>query len=262
MSKIVAEDLAKVYRTSDRAETYALNGLNLAIDPGEFVCLLGPSGCGKSTFLNMVAGFLPITNGSIDMDGGPVGAPGPDRGVVFQEDALFPWLTAERNVAFGPRMRGIAPSRAIKMAHEALELVGLEGFERHLPKGMSGGMKQRVAIARILVNDPSIMLFDEPFSALDAFTRESLQGEMVKLWLSRGITVLFVTHNVEEAIILASRVVVMGTSPAGGVILEDLEIDLDRPRDTTSSEFNDYKRAVLETLNTRGKQAATVTGAN
>jgi NitT/TauT family transport system ATP-binding protein len=246
MSRIVAQKISKFYDTETR--TRALTNFTISIDHNEFVCLVGPSGCGKSTFLNLVAGFIEPSEGELSVDAKQVRGPGPDRGVVFQEDALFPWLSALDNVAFGLEMRGMSRSSARTHAHEVLRLVGLSGFERHLPKALSGGMKQRVAIARVLANDPDVMLFDEPFSALDAFTRTTLQNELLRIWDRNKRTLLFITHNVEEAVLLGTSVAVMTKGADGGRLVKQINIDMPRPRDTTGREFNEYKRQIFSHL--------------
>ncbi|MEA2933896.1 MAG: NitT/TauT family transport system ATP-binding protein [Variibacter sp.] len=246
MSRIVAHNISKFYDTEIR--TRALTDFTISVGDNEFVCLVGPSGCGKSTFLNLVAGFIEPSEGKLTVDEKPVSGPGPDRGVVFQEDALFPWLSALDNVAFGLEMRGISRADARARANDVLEVVGLTGFERHLPKALSGGMKQRVAIARVLANDPDVMLFDEPFSALDAFTRTTLQNELLRIWESSKRTLLFITHNVEEAVLLGTSVAVMTKAADGGKLVREIKIDMPRPRDSTGSEFNEYKREIFSDL--------------
>jgi len=249
MSRIVARHVGKLYgNADDTASTRALADFSLAVDDNEILCVVGPSGCGKSTFLNLVAGFIQPSEGELTVNGKPVLGPGPDRGVVFQEDALFPWLTAIENVAFGLELRKIDRTVARERARDALKLVGLDGFEQHLPKALSGGMKQRVAISRVLVNDPDVMLLDEPFSALDTFTRTTLQGELLRIWQHHKRTFVFVTHNVEEAVLLGDRVAVMAKTPEGGTLVQEIAIDIPRPRDTTGAEFNDYKRQILTAL--------------
>ena len=246
MSRIVAQNVSKFYDGETR--TPALTNFSIAVESNEFVCLVGPSGCGKSTFLNLVAGFIDPSEGELTVDDKPVSGPAPERGVVFQEDALFPWLTALDNVAFGLEMRGVAKAEARARAKDVLASVGLNGFERHLPKALSGGMKQRVAIARVLANDPDVMLLDEPFSALDAFTRTSLQNELLRIWQRSKRTLLFITHNVEEAVLLATSVAVMTKATDGGKLVRQINIDMPRPRDTTGREFNDYKRQIFADL--------------
>jgi NitT/TauT family transport system ATP-binding protein len=249
MSRIVATHVGKRYGAAeDGAGTRALSDLCLTVDDNEFLCLVGPSGCGKSTFLNLVAGFISPSEGQLTVDGQPILAPGPDRGVVFQEDALFPWLSALDNVAFGLELKGIGRKAARDRAAEALKRVGLQGFERHLPKELSGGMKQRVAISRVLANDPKVMLLDEPFSALDTFTRTSLQNQLLQIWERNKRTLLFVTHSVEEAVLLGTTVAVMAKAAEGGKLIREISIDMPRPRDTTGAEFNDYKRQILTAL--------------
>lgn len=252
MSTIILESASLVYnKYGDKDQrVQALSNLSLEIHDNEFLCLLGQSGCGKTTVVNLVAGFIQATSGSITMNGLPIGKPGPDRGVVFQESGLFPWLTVLDNVAFGLREQGMPKAKARERARSALNLVDLSRFADHLPKALSGGMKQRVAIARVLVNEPEVILMDEPFSALDAFTRMRLQYELVKIWEKNPLTVLFVTHNIEEAILLGTRIVVMGSDSQGEILLRDIPInDMPRPRDITSHAFNTYKREILESLN-------------
>lgn len=218
----------------------ALKDIDLEIRPGEFVCLLGPSGCGKSTLLNAIAGFSLPTAGTLEVSGKPVTAPGPDRGMVFQEYALFPWMTVEANVAFGLEIRGTGKDEIVRIVNELLEMLGLTEFRHRFPKDLSGGMRQRVAIARVLALDPPIMLMDEPFGALDALTRRSLQDELLRIWRSVGKTIVFVTHSIEEAVYLGSRVVILTYRP--GTIKRDVSIDLPYPRDSNSVEFNAIKK--------------------
>jgi NitT/TauT family transport system ATP-binding protein len=220
--------------------TEALRGANLSIARGEFVCLLGASGCGKSTLLRIAAGFEAATTGSVVVGGKPVTGPGSDRGMVFQDYGLFPWMTVRRNIGFGPAVRGLGRAEVARIADRFVAMVGLDRFANSYPHQLSGGMKQRVAIARVLANDAKVVLMDEPFGALDAMTRERLQEELLEIWRSAGLTVIFVTHSIEEAILLADRVVVM--SPGPGRITEDRRIDLPRPRDVSSPEFNAIRR--------------------
>ena len=231
----------------DAQQVVALENIDLQISSGEFVCLLGPSGCGKSTLLNLIAGFLRPSAGTVTVDGGIVSAPGPDRGMVFQEYALFPWMTVAENVAFGLRVRRMPRAAISARVDELLQQLGLAEFRARFPKDLSGGMRQRVAIARVLALDSPILLMDEPFGALDALTRRTLQDELLRLWQRLRKTVVFVTHSIEEAIYLADRVVVMTYRP--GTIKRDQHIDLPRPRDPASSEFNALKRelAILVT---------------
>ena len=210
------------------ASYVAVEDFDLRIAPGEFVCLLGPSGCGKSTVLNTVAGFVQPSEGRVVVDGAPVRGPGIDRGMVFQQYSLFPWKTVLDNVAFGPRMQGLPRADAYLKARQYIDLVGLSRFSKHYPAMLSGGMQQRVGIARALVNHPSVLLMDEPFGALDAQTRSSMQENLLRIWAQVRNTVLFVTHDVDEGIYLADRVVVMSAAP--GRVLADIAIDLPRPR--------------------------------
>jgi NitT/TauT family transport system ATP-binding protein len=231
----------KVFRSGGR-EVMALDGIDLEVAPGEFVCLLGPSGCGKSTLLNAIAGFAPPTRGTVLAGGRPVTGPGPDRAMVFQEYALFPWMTVEANVAFGLELRR-EPRAAIRSRVDALlRQLGLAEFRDRFPKDLSGGMRQRVAIARVLAIDAPILLMDEPFGALDALTRRNLQEELLRIWAGSGKTVLFVTHGIEESVFLADRVVVMTYRP--GAVKEIVPVPLPRPRDPSSSEFNALEKRI------------------
>ena len=225
---IAIEGLSKSFETARRTSHLALTDISLDVADGEFVSILGPSGCGKSTLLYIVGGFVQPTQGTVAVDGKPVTGPGPDRGPVFQEFALFPWKTVLGNVMYGPLERGMAKSKAEEKARALIALVHLTGYENFYPKELSGGMKQRVAIARTLAYGPSILLMDEPFGALDAHTRTGMQRELLEIWERDRKTVLFVTHSVEEAVFLSDRVVVLTRSP--GRIKETIGIDLPRPR--------------------------------
>jgi NitT/TauT family transport system ATP-binding protein len=225
----------------------AVKGINLTIRPGEFLCLLGPSGCGKSTVLRMIAGFLQPSDGEILVHGKKVTGPGVDRAVVFQGDAaLFNWLTTEENAGFGLRMRGIPAEERKHIVRENLRLVGLEGFEHHHPGQLSGGMRQRLQIARVLANDPAILLMDEPFGALDAQTRGIMQQELSQIWMSRKKTVLFITHDIEESLLLGDRVAVMTAGPAATIKLV-LDIPLSRPRDV-NDEFLHLRKVIKSAI--------------
>lgn len=213
---------------ADGAAISAVEGVDLHVAPGEFVSLIGPSGCGKSTLLNVVAGFVAPSRGTAEIDGVPIEHPGADRGVVFQQYSLFPWLTVRRNVEFGMRMAGIAPPRRETAARTLLGLAGLLAFENHYPDQLSGGMKQRVGIVRALATSPQVLLMDEPFGALDAQTRVVMQEILTNMWQQFRISVLFVTHDIEEAIFLSDRVYVMTARP--GRIKAELEVPLPRPR--------------------------------
>ena len=238
-SHIVISNVSKIYTTQGRDMT-ALQGIDLDIPRGQFTCLLGPSGCGKSTLLNAVAGFAAPSSGTIHADGKLVAGPGPERGMVFQEYALFPWMTVAQNIAFGLDVKGIDRGTIRRRVGELLEMLSLTDFKQRFPRDLSGGMRQRVAIARVLALDSPIMLMDEPFGALDALTRRNLQDELLRLWARLGKTIIFVTHSIEEAIYLADRIVVMTYRP--GTIKRDLLVDLPRPRDPAAPEFNLLKR--------------------
>jgi NitT/TauT family transport system ATP-binding protein len=232
----------------------ALRDANLQVRKGEFICLIGASGCGKSTLLRIVAGFEPTTSGQALMWGMPVQGPAPDRGMVFQDYGLFPWLTVRGNIGFGPSSRGRPSAEVRETVERFVDLVGLQRFADAYPHQLSGGMKQRVAIARVLANDAEIVLMDEPFGALDAMTRERLQDELLDIWQRTGLTVLFVTHSIEEAIFLADRVVVM--SPGPGRIESEMMIELPRPRDVMSAAFNDIRRELAQKLHSHhGRKA-------
>ena len=233
----------------------ALADVDLEVGEGEFVALLGPSGCGKSTLLNLLAGFEPLSDGVLRFDGQEITRPGPDRGVVFQEASLLPWLTVWENVVFGPKVQGVARSIYEPRARQILEVVGLEAFHDALPVQLSGGMRQRVGIARVLVMEPRALLMDEPFGALDAQTRLSMQQLLLDVWQKLKTTVLFVTHDIDEAILLADRVCVMSARP--GRIIRDIPITLRRPRsiDTlTTSEFVGFKAQIMAEM--RGPHGA------
>ena len=245
---IVIDGVAVTFGRGSHTHT-AVTETSLDIAPGEFVCVLGPSGCGKSTLLNCVAGYVAPTRGRITLDGAPVTRPGPDRGMVFQHHSLFPWKTVGKNVAFGPRRTGLGREPAEARARHFLALVGLSAFENHYPHMLSGGMQQRVGIARALANYPSVLLMDEPFGALDAQTRSMMQESLLALWSEFGNTVLFVTHDVDEAVFLGTRVVVMSASP--GRLIADLAVPLPRPRTAamlTAPIFIDIKRQCLDII--------------
>src|SRR6266478_1379373 len=233
------KNAGKIYAQGGRA-IEALRGANLRVKKGGFICLIGASGCGKSTLLRMAAGFEAATSGEMLMWGVPIAGPGPSRGMVFQDYGLFPWLNVRDNIGFGPKSRGRTRAEIRETVDRFIQLVGLRDFADVYPHQLSGGMKQRVAIARVLANDAEVVLMDEPFGALDAMTRERLQDELVEIWSRTGLTVLFVTHAIEEAIFLADRVVVM--SPGPGRIDSELKIELPRPRDVSAPDFNEIRR--------------------
>ncbi len=226
-AKISVRDVRKTFPMG-REEFVALGGVSLDIADNEFVTLVGPSGCGKSTLLNILAGLEEPTAGSALIDGAPVAGPGPDRGVIFQQYALFPWLTVRRNVEFGMRTAGVPKTQRRETAEHFIRMVGLEEFADALPKALSGGMKQRCAIARAYAANPSILLMDEPFGALDALTRVKLQEQLLRTWSQDTRTVMFITHDVDEAVFLANRVVVMAARP--GRVFDVIDVDLPYPR--------------------------------
>ena len=245
MALVRLSGVSKVFRSLQGKDYVALRDLDLEIEAGEFFCLLGTSGCGKTTVLNLVAGFERASAGAIEIGGRAIDGPGADRGVVFQgDDSLYAWLTAIANVEFGMRMRGIARVERQARARQYLKLVGLDGQDNKHPPELSGGMKQRIQIARVLANEPDILLMDEPFGALDAQTRTVMQQELLKIWRATGKTVLFITHDIDEAIILSTRIGVMHAGPASrlkGVIPVDLEI---AERDRTADRFVGVYRQV------------------
>ena len=249
-AKVDLKELSKVFvepLTGKRTE--ALRRVSLTIGENEIVCLLGPSGCGKSTVLRVVAGFETASEGDVLVDGVPVTGPGPDRGVVFQEQALFPWLSIHQNIIYGPKIRRLGRAAYEGLAERYIDVVGLRGFEHHYPHELSGGMKQRVAIARVLINSPAVLLMDEPFGALDAQTRSTMQEWLLDVWHAARPTILFITHDVDEAIFLADRVYVMTARP--GRIKLEREVPLPRPRTLdvlTSSVFMHLKREILESI--------------
>ena len=225
--KVHIDNVVKKFDTR-KGEMTALNGVNLDIHENEFVCVVGPSGCGKSTLLNIIGGLEEPTSGSVTVDGKPVEGPGPDRGIVFQQYALFPWLTVEENVKFGLKLQGKSKEECDEIATKYIKLVELQDVAKSYPKELSGGMKQRVAIARAYAVNPKVLLMDEPFGALDAQTRTQLQSELLETWEKEQKTCFFITHDVEEAIVLAQRVVIMYARP--GRVKEVVDIDIPYPR--------------------------------
>ncbi|MFI0816350.1 ABC transporter ATP-binding protein [Streptomyces sp. NPDC021098] len=233
----------------------AVGDISLDIAAGEFLCLLGPSGCGKSTLLSAMAGFVPVCGGDLTVDGTPVGGPDPDLGMVFQSsEALFDWMTVRQNVAFGPRMRGRSRAARAELADTYLGLVGLRHCADRFPGQLSGGMRQRVQIARVLANQPRVVLMDEPFGALDAQTRQVMQDEMGRIWKASGCTVVFVTHDIDEAILLADRIAVMTAGPAASVKAV-YPVDLPRPRDATDQGAAELRRALREDIGEEVRKA-------
>jgi NitT/TauT family transport system ATP-binding protein len=250
VTTLAIEGVSRVFPGVGRGRpTRALEPIDLDVGDNDFVTILGPSGCGKSTLLRLVAGLDSPTTGRIVLDGRPITAPGPDRGMVFQSYTLFPWLTIADNIAFGLREKGVPAAARGRIVNEWLERVGLAGFAQHYPKQLSGGMQQRTAIARALANEPAILLLDEPFGALDNQTRALMQELLLGIWERQQKTVLFVTHDIEEAIFLASRVVVMTARP--GRIKAEVFIDLPHPRHytiKTSPEFSALKARLTEEI--------------
>ncbi len=250
MAEIEIDGVSVAFRSANQADgRIALTKTDLTIEKGDFVCVLGPSGCGKSTLMNVIGGLLPATSGQVRVDGEVVTHPGPDRGMVFQHYSLFQWLTVRENMEFGPSVKGWTVGRRKEAVDRLLEIVGLVDHADEYPKALSGGMRQRVAIARALVMEPKVLLMDEPFGALDAQTRSRMQEMLLEVWTRTKTTVVFITHDVEEAVYLANRVLVM--SPHPGEIVADLRIDLPRPRSLdviAGDAFNAYRRDVLLTL--------------
>lgn len=223
-----------------------LSGVDLKLAPGQFGAIVGPSGCGKSTALRMVAGLERPDQGEVLVGGKPVAGPGPDRVLIFQEHALYPWRTVLDNVAFGLELAGVARSERAERARAVLAQVGLAGFEGYFPHQLSGGMRQRAAIARALVLDPEVLLLDEPYGALDAITRLTMQNELLELWQGAGKTMLLITHDIDEALYLADRVFVM--SPRPGQVVQTIDLDLPRPRSRTEARFVALREAIMHDL--------------
>jgi NitT/TauT family transport system ATP-binding protein len=254
MPQIEVKDVSLVYDTPS-GQVQGVKDANFTMEASEFLCLVGPSGCGKSTLLNIIAGFLSPTGGEILIGGKPISGQGLDRGVVFQDFAqLFPWRTALGNVAFGLEMKGVPRQEREEIAMEQLRLVKLEHFANSYPHHLSGGMQQRVAIARALAYNPAVLLMDEPFAALDALTRDDMQRLLADVWRETRKTIIYVTHNVAEAVYLADRVVVM--TPHPGTVKKEVRIALRRPRDPLSHEFLDYQRQLLQDLGEGVSKAA------
>ena len=248
-------NLYKRYVTNE-AEVLALQDINLAIQQGEFISLLGPSGCGKSTLLKIMGGLLNASQGTIEIDGKKVTKPGPERAFVFQDYALFPWLTVEANVEFGLEARGVPLAKRREVSGELLKVVGLQEFAKKYPHHLSGGMKQRVSIARALAVDPEILLMDEPFGALDAQTRSTMQEELLRIWKVYRKTVVFVTHSIEESIYLSDRIVIMTARP--GRIKAVITVEGDRPRDMTAPAMIEMRRQVRAILGEEIDRAAAI----
>ncbi|MDR0397263.1 MAG: ABC transporter ATP-binding protein [Oscillospiraceae bacterium] len=252
---VEARDVSKRFIQPDGGEVTALSSLNLTILPGEFVSLIGPSGCGKSTFLRLVAGLISVTAGTLALDGAPINSTGADRGLVFQDPTLFPWLSVRGNVAYGLKIRGVYKEKRGEI-QRYIDLVGLTGFEKSYPHQLSGGMAQRASLARALVNEPKVLLLDEPLGALDAFTRMSMQDEILRVWRERGTTMIMVTHDVDEAIYMSDRVFVMTPRPAKieRVIAVEIGRDDNLGRSRDDPDFLRLRAEILRILQFAGKK--------
>jgi NitT/TauT family transport system ATP-binding protein len=242
-TKLWVENLSMVF-TRDNKSTPVLQNINLEVSDGEFVCLVGPSGCGKSTLLNTMGGFLSPTSGTVSIDGEVVRGPDPRRIFVFQERGVFPWLTVEGNIGFG--LYKLARSEREQRISHYIKLVGLGGFEEAYPSELSGGMKQRLEVARALAVNPDMLYLDEPFGALDSITRHTMRGELLRIWEAERKTVVFVTHDIDEAVQLADRVVVMSARPA--VIQQIVKIDIPHPRDISSPRYLELRDGILQQI--------------
>lgn len=247
--KLELRDIRMTFLTRRGDPVLAVDDLSITVGDREFISIVGPSGCGKSTLLRVVAGLIRPNSGEVLLDGHPIKGPGADRGMVFQSYTLFPWLNVQQNVEYGPRLNGKSAAERARIAAKYIEMVGLRGFERSYPKELSGGMMQRVAIARSLANDPEVLLMDEPFGALDAQTRSLMQEMLVEIWQQTPKTILFVTHDVDEALFLSDRIYVMTARP--GRIKQVMSVELPRPRSfeiVTDPQFIDQKRGVLDAI--------------
>ena len=247
------EDVSKSFAKVETDEvTHALTSVSTTMESGEFISLVGPSGCGKSTMLRLVAGLIKPTTGTLTVNGQPIGDPGPDRGMMFQKATLFPWLTVYDNIAFSLRMQGKLKGNEDKVEN-MIRVIGLEGFRNDYPGQLSGGMAQRVALVRSLINEPPILLLDEPLGALDAFTRMNMQDEILKIWQEKQQLAIMVTHDVDEAIYMGTRVLVMDAHP--GRVIADIKIEQPFPRDRSSREFVEYRNDILNKLHFAGKKS-------
>lgn len=255
--KLQVKDLTRIYESGGGCQVTAIQNVNLEVKESEFVMIVGPSGCGKTTLINIIGGLDAATSGTVLLEGKPVTGPGADRGMVFQGYSLFPWLSVQKNVEFGLKMKGMPAAERARKAQEYIELVGLSGFENALPKQLSGGMKQRVAIARTLANEPEILLMDEPFGALDAQTRVVMQELLAQISRRTGTTILFITHDIDEAVLLGQRVYVMSRRP--GTIREVIEVSLPGERNHNSlvqPEFLETKKKIMDMLWQESNDAA------
>ena len=246
------ENVSKSFAKIETDEvTHALTSVTTSMESGEFISMVGPSGCGKSTMLRLVAGLIKPTTGTLTVNGKEIGDPGPDRGMMFQKATLFPWLTVYDNIAFSLKMQGKLKGNEDKV-EKMIEIIGLQNFRTDYPGQLSGGMAQRVALVRSLINEPEILLLDEPLGALDAFTRMNMQDEILKIWQEKQQLALMVTHDVDEAIYMGTRVLVMDAHP--GRVIADIKIDLPFPRDRSSREFVEYRNDILNKLHFAGKK--------
>jgi NitT/TauT family transport system ATP-binding protein len=246
MGDLTIRHLSRTFVRDDGSELEAIRDVNLTIRQEEFICILGPSGCGKTTLLRMIAGLDRVTAGEIMLDGERISGPNPKVGIVFQEYSLFPWRNVIDNVAFGLELQGMGKEERYARAGQYLDLVGLSQFSKSYPSELSGGMRQRVAVARALALDPLILLMDEPFGALDAQTRNLLQNELLEIWGKTKKTIVFVTHSVDEAVFLGDRLIVL--TPRPGSVCDTIPIELSRPRDRTGPEFAQVRRKVLDLI--------------
>lgn len=249
VGEIKIDHVGKRFTNPDGSEVVALNDVNLTIEPGTFISLIGPSGCGKTTLLRAIAGLNVADEGAVYLDGEKIVKPGHERGYAFQQSNLFPWLNIEKNIAFGLKARGIYKQEKEEV-DRFIELVGLKGFEKSYPHQLSGGMCQRASLARALVGHPKVLLLDEPLGALDAFTRMNMQNEILRLWEEHNMTMIMVTHDVDEAVYLSDKVVVMSARPAK--VEQIIDIDLPRPRVRAQDVFLKYRTKILEILNFAG----------
>ncbi|HBZ52222.1 MAG TPA: ABC transporter ATP-binding protein [Eubacterium sp.] len=251
VGELQIKNVSKTFQDYDskKESVTALNGLSLNVKPGSFVSIIGPSGCGKSTLLRIIGGLDKPTEGELLLDGKKIEKPGSDRGFAFQGSNLFPWLTVEKNIAFGLKARGTYKSNKSDVK-DYVKLVGLEGFERSYPHQLSGGMQQRASLARALVGHPSVLLLDEPLGALDAFTRMNIQDEIINIWEKHNMTMIMVTHDVDEAIYMSDQVVVMSARPSK--VEAVIDIDLPRPRARSQDTFQEYRKKILDILNLGG----------
>jgi NitT/TauT family transport system ATP-binding protein len=254
MVELEAKDIRMAYARRDGSTVLAIESLSVAIEKGEFVSIVGPSGCGKTTFLKIVNGLIAPTSGTILLQGRPISSSSRDRAMVFQDSSLFPWYSVARNVAYGLECQGVSSKEAQKRVQPYLDMVGLAGFEKHYPYELSGGMQQRANLARALVVDPQVLLMDEPFAALDAQTREMMQAELLDIWSQTKKTVLFITHQINEAIYLSDRVIVMSARP--GRIMADMRIDIPRPRTLAvkrADKFREYEDKIWEMIESQAR---------